>query len=146
MRRYCQRHSLDVAPRSVTSWTRFDHRRTRRRCPMCGNTPSAFDRPAGYRPSPELVSQIVASLERLRKTYPERVPISLFRAGLANVPPALLAPKSCAISRADPAAVFRRTTHTGCYTLWRCLQASCLATVCSRSVRDQSQRPEGKPG
>lgn len=44
----------------------------------------------GDRPSPELVSQIVASLERLRKTYPERVPISLVRAGLANVPRTLL--------------------------------------------------------
>lgn len=44
----------------------------------------------GDRPSPELISQIVTSLERLRQTYPERVPISLIRAGLANVPRTLL--------------------------------------------------------
>ena len=44
----------------------------------------------GDRPSPELVSQVVAAVGRLRQTYPERVPISLIRAGLANVPRALL--------------------------------------------------------
>jgi len=44
----------------------------------------------GDRPSPELVSQVVASVARLRQTYPERVPISLVRAGLANVSRALL--------------------------------------------------------
>ena len=44
----------------------------------------------GDRPSPELVSQVVAAVARLRKTYPDGVPISLVRAGLANVPRALL--------------------------------------------------------
>ena len=44
----------------------------------------------GDRPSPELVSQVVAVVARLRKTYPDGVPISLIRAGLANVPRALL--------------------------------------------------------
>lgn len=44
----------------------------------------------GDRPSPELVSQVVAAVDRLRQTFPERVPISLIRAGLANVPRALL--------------------------------------------------------
>ena len=44
----------------------------------------------GDRPSPELVSQVVAAVGRLRQTYPERVPISLIRAGLANVPRTLL--------------------------------------------------------
>ena len=44
----------------------------------------------GDRPSPELVSQVVAAVGRLRQTYPERVPLSLIRAGLANVPRALL--------------------------------------------------------
>jgi hypothetical protein len=42
------------------------------------------------RPSPELVSQVVAAAERLRQTFPKRVPISLIRAGLVNVPRALL--------------------------------------------------------
>lgn len=42
------------------------------------------------RPSPELVSQVVAAAERLRQTYPKRVPISLIRAGLVNIPRALL--------------------------------------------------------
>ena len=40
----------------------------------------------GDRPSPELVSQVIAALARLG----QRVPISLLRAGLANVPRALL--------------------------------------------------------
>lgn len=44
----------------------------------------------GDSPSPELVSQIVDSVERLRQTYPDRVPITLIRAGLANVPRGLL--------------------------------------------------------
>ena len=44
----------------------------------------------GDRPSPELVSQVVAAVGRLRKTYPDGVPISLVRAGLVNVPRALL--------------------------------------------------------
>lgn len=44
----------------------------------------------GEQPSPELISQIVASLERLRRNYPERVPISLIRAGFASVPRTLL--------------------------------------------------------
>lgn len=44
----------------------------------------------GDRPSPELVSQVVAAVGRLREPYPERVPLSLIRAGLANVPRALL--------------------------------------------------------
>lgn len=41
-------------------------------------------------PSPELVSQVLAAVERLRQTYPARVPISLIRAGLVNVPRTLL--------------------------------------------------------
>lgn len=44
----------------------------------------------GNRPSPELVSDVVAAVGRLRQTYSKRVPISLVRAGLANVPRALL--------------------------------------------------------
>jgi hypothetical protein len=44
----------------------------------------------GDRPSPELVSQIVAAVGRLYLTYAYRVPISLVRAGLASVPRALL--------------------------------------------------------
>lgn len=44
----------------------------------------------GDRPSPELVSQVVAAVGRLRQTYPEGVSLSLIRAGLANVPRALL--------------------------------------------------------
>lgn len=44
----------------------------------------------GDRPSPELVSQVVAAVARLRKTYLDGVPISLVRAGLVNVPRALL--------------------------------------------------------
>jgi hypothetical protein len=44
----------------------------------------------GDRPSPELVSQVVAAVGRLHKNYPEGVPISVFRAGLANVPRRLL--------------------------------------------------------
>jgi hypothetical protein len=44
----------------------------------------------GDRPSPELVSQVVAAAARLRQTHPDGVPISLVRAGLANVPRALL--------------------------------------------------------
>lgn len=44
----------------------------------------------GDRPSPELVSQIVATVGRLYLTYAYRVPISLVRAGLASVPRALL--------------------------------------------------------
>jgi len=44
----------------------------------------------GERPSPELVSEVVAAVGRLRQTYSKRIPISLVRAGLANVPRALL--------------------------------------------------------
>lgn len=44
----------------------------------------------GDRPSPELVSQVVAIAGRLHLTHAYRVPISLVRAGLANVPRALL--------------------------------------------------------
>ena len=44
----------------------------------------------GDRPSPELVSQVVAAVGRLHLTYAYRVPISLVRAGHANVPRALL--------------------------------------------------------
>jgi len=44
----------------------------------------------GDRPSPELVSQVVVAVARLRQTYPDRVPISLIRAGLPNVSRALL--------------------------------------------------------
>ncbi|HRI71514.1 MAG TPA: hypothetical protein PK156_45080 [Polyangium sp.] len=44
----------------------------------------------GDRASPELVSHVVAFLEQLRQTYPERVPISVIRAGLADVPRVLL--------------------------------------------------------
>lgn len=44
----------------------------------------------GERPSPELVSEVVAAVGRLRQTYSKRVPISLVRAGLANVPRVLL--------------------------------------------------------
>jgi hypothetical protein len=44
----------------------------------------------GDGPSPELVTQVVAAAERLRQTFPKRVPISLIRAGLVNIPRALL--------------------------------------------------------
>jgi hypothetical protein len=44
----------------------------------------------GDRPSPELVSQVVLAVARLRQNYPDRVPISLIRAGLPNVSRALL--------------------------------------------------------
>lgn len=44
----------------------------------------------GDRPSPELVSQIVASVGRLHLTYAYRVPLPLIRAGLVNVPRTLL--------------------------------------------------------
>jgi hypothetical protein len=44
----------------------------------------------GDQPSPELVSEVVAAVGRLRQTYSKRIPISLVRAGLANVPRALL--------------------------------------------------------
>ena len=44
----------------------------------------------GDRPSPELVSRVVAFVEQLRQTDPERVPISVLRTGLADVPRLLL--------------------------------------------------------
>ena len=44
----------------------------------------------GDRPSPELVSQVLAAVRRLHLMYAYRVPISLVRAGLVNVPRALL--------------------------------------------------------
>ena len=44
----------------------------------------------GDRPSPELVSQVVAVVGRLHVTYAYRVPLPLIRAGLVNVPRALL--------------------------------------------------------
>lgn len=44
----------------------------------------------GDRPSPELVSQVVATAGRLHLTHAYHVPISLIRAGFANVPRALL--------------------------------------------------------
>lgn len=44
----------------------------------------------GDRPSPGLVSQVVAAVGRLHSTYAYRVPLPLIRAGLANVPRALL--------------------------------------------------------
>jgi hypothetical protein len=44
----------------------------------------------GDRPSPELVSQVLAVVRRLHLTYAYRVPISLVRAGLVNVPRTLL--------------------------------------------------------
>ena len=44
----------------------------------------------GDRPSPELVSQVLAAVRRLHLTYAYRVPISLVRAGLVDVPRTLL--------------------------------------------------------
>lgn len=44
----------------------------------------------GDRPSPKLVSQVVASAGRLHATYAHHVPISLLRTELVNVPRALL--------------------------------------------------------
>lgn len=44
----------------------------------------------GDRPSPELVSQVVACAGRLHRTYAYHVPLPLIRAGLVNVPRALL--------------------------------------------------------
>ena len=44
----------------------------------------------GDRPSPELVSQVVAAVGRLHLTYAYRVPIPLIRAVLVNVPRTLL--------------------------------------------------------
>jgi hypothetical protein len=44
----------------------------------------------GDQPSPELVSQVLAAVRRLHLTYAYRVPISLVRAGLVNVPRTLL--------------------------------------------------------
>lgn len=40
----------------------------------------------GDRPSPELVSRILAVIERFQIDYPERMPISLIRAGFPSVP------------------------------------------------------------
>lgn len=40
--------------------------------------------------SPELISQVVATVWRLRQTYPDRVPISLLRANIPNAPRTLL--------------------------------------------------------
>lgn len=42
------------------------------------------------RPSPELVSQVVAAVGRLHSTFTNGVPISLVRSGLATVPRTLL--------------------------------------------------------
>ena len=44
----------------------------------------------GDRPSPELVSHVVAFVRQLHLTYAYRVPISLVRADLVNVPRTLL--------------------------------------------------------
>jgi hypothetical protein len=44
----------------------------------------------GDRPSPELVSKVVALAERLHATHAYRVPISLIRASFGNVPRILL--------------------------------------------------------
>lgn len=44
----------------------------------------------GDRPSPELVSQVVASVGHLHSTYAYRVPIPLIRACLASVPRTLI--------------------------------------------------------
>ncbi len=44
----------------------------------------------GDRPSPDLVSQVVAAVGRLHLTYAYCVPIPLVRGGLVNVPRALL--------------------------------------------------------
>ena len=44
----------------------------------------------GARPSLELVSQVVATVGRLHHSFAYRVPISLIRAGIPNVPRALV--------------------------------------------------------
>lgn len=44
----------------------------------------------GDRPSPELVSQVVAVVQKLHLTHAYHVPIPLVRAGLVNVPRVLL--------------------------------------------------------